>query len=898
MGLRSHGVFSAPVAICVIEGKERTLSLKRVFAVWIAISTAGRASTSAGGEERADGMRFVPDIAGQFFSLSDYPEPLGLHRGGSPNPSSCKHYQAITRVNGPDGTPFFLVTRSGNTPDVNPIPGTPEPCDDSPGETDNGHLIVFRMDSRDKNGERIRSNRLLKGVHVESTAAPLEDKASIYFTVIGGDPTDPDPAKHPGLAFRDGEGTQPPRVYQHPGGMQLVGHMLAIAVETRRTRGSFEDCVQCLLDPGSEACQRCINYDRAPHPTAILFFDVTDPEAPVFKSQFAPHHPNGDPLGKAGVVAVTPLPGGRYLMAVAGGDGDTFFFYRSTLTDLRSPDLSWELVDTTPGPGVQDPHQTLNFLREGNIEGDLYLAGARGRILSNDRDRIDLYRVDCETKECVPGESVTLTVRFNGKRITPFPATYGLDELASLAAGSGFYVSPSGELIFYATEHDNDGPSGTVKAGEWRHRDMVREGSPTVLPSAAVDGPHEVDEGGGVTLSGSASPPATRAWIQLYEQTDFGPGYVTVDFDDRLRDDFDDFTTLEPLVVLGNVLVTHNDKTRSWKWFAPPGCSIFAIDRDDQGNLDEAKTLVGTGSDADLALVLHDGGTDDIDQEIDAVEFLQGCDGYYATPVALQWDLDLDGTFESAGSPVTFSAATLDGPSVVNVPAQAQHPLGGPAGPATSQVTVRNVAPQITLFRLTDAGGNEVNVSVPFVLTGLPLTVGAQFIDPGRPDHQTATLSWGDGAVDVQSAFALFDEAFGDGAGEAVHAHSYSVAGSFPIGLSVADDDGGTDVRSAVVQVLTPEQAVEQIVAMLDALIATTADNRIRKDLEKARKALAGNPGANNGALRKIREGQDAAAIAFLNQAADRLRAAGADGANTATLVALVEQVVAALSAP
>ena len=152
---------------------------------------------------------------------------------------------------------------------------------------------------------------------------------------------------------------------------------------------------------------------------------------------------------------------------------------------------------------------------------------------------------------------------------------------------------------------------------------MVREGSPTLLPTATVDGPHEVDEGGSVALAGSASPPATRAWIQLYEQTDFDPGYVTVDFDDRFRDDFDDFTTLEPLVVLGNVLLTHNDKTRSWKWFAPPGCSIFAIDRDDQGNLDEAKTLVGAGSDADLALVLHDGGTDDIDQEIDAVEFLQ-----------------------------------------------------------------------------------------------------------------------------------------------------------------------------------------------------------------------------------------------------------------------------------
>jgi hypothetical protein len=680
--------------------------------------------------------------------------------------------------------------------------------------------------------------------------------------------------------------------------MQVVGHMLAMAVETRRPFGSLEDCLQCAFDLGSEACQRCLDYDRAPHPTAILFFDVSDPEAPVFKSQFAPHHPDGDPLGKAGVVAVTPLPGGRYLMVVAGGDGDTFFFYRSTLDDLSSTDLSWELVGTTPGPDVQDPHQTLNFLREGGVDGALYLAGARGRILSSDRDRIDLYRVECASPDCEPGEPIGLTVRFNGRRITPYPATYGTTELANLAAASGFYVSPSGELILYATEHDNDGPAGSVKAGEWRHRDMVRDGSPTLLPAATVDGPHEVDEGGAVALAGTAAPPATRAWIQLYEQTDFGPGYVTVDFDDRHRDDFDDFTELEPLVILGQLVATHNDKTRSWKWFAPAGCPIFAVDRDDQGNLDEAKTLVGAGSDADLALVLHDGGTDDIDQEIDAVEFLAGCDDYYAAPVGLVWDLDLDGTFESTGSPVVFSAAALDGPSELDVPAQARHPFGGPAGAAASRVRVLNVAPQLTLFRLTDAGGNEINVSVPFVLTGLPVTVSARFGDPGLPDRQTATLSWGDGATDAQDAFTLFEEAFGDGTGEAVHAHVYGQAGSFPVELSVRDDDGGADARSAVVQVLTPEQAVEQILDLLDALIAGTTDPDVLEELEKARRALAGNPGAENGALRKIRDGQDAAAIAFLQQTADRLRQAGALGADTATLVALVEQVIAALSVP
>ena len=85
----------------------------------------------------------------------------------------------------------------------------------------------------------------------------------------------------------------------------------------------------------------------------------------------------------AGVVAVTPLPGGRYLMMTTGGEHNTtWYLYRSTLTDLSSPDLAWDLLGHVPSPFEEpdktDAHQTLTFLREDNIDGALYLAGARG----------------------------------------------------------------------------------------------------------------------------------------------------------------------------------------------------------------------------------------------------------------------------------------------------------------------------------------------------------------------------------------------------------------------------------------------------------------------------------------------------------------------------------------
>jgi PKD repeat protein len=163
-------------------------------------------------------------------------------------------------------------------------------------------------------------------------------------------------------------------------------------------------------------------------------------------------------------------------------------------------------------------------------------------------------------------------------------------------------------------------------------------------------------------------------------------------------------------------------------------------------------------------------------------------------------------------------------------------------------------------------------------------------------DHQTATIAWGDGSVEPQTAFTTFDEAFGDGTGAVSHTHRYTLPGSHTIALSVADDDGGADTESTTVRVLTPQQAIEEIIGLLDSVIAGTTDGNVLKDLEKARKALVGNPVGNNGALTEIRNGNDRAAVAFLEQAIFWLREAQADGADVATLTALLEQVVAALS--
>ena len=281
--------------------------------------------------DRADGARFVPDVRGQFRALTERADALGFNIGTSPNPSNCRHYQAITRVDGADGTPFFIATRNGNL-------SVPVGCFDSPTETENGHLIVFRMDSRDKNGERLRSNRLQKGVHVNDTPPDARDRATTYFTVVSGDPDDLNPAKHPRLIPNLHRSTEiiPPRVYQHPGGMQLVGNVLAVVVEKPRQFGSVSDESLCNFNPQTyaDACLRYYNYERAPDKTMVMFFDVSNPENPLFLSRFVPTNSNGV-FERAGVVAVTPMPDGAYMMAVSAGNNRPMFFFRSTINDLK-----------------------------------------------------------------------------------------------------------------------------------------------------------------------------------------------------------------------------------------------------------------------------------------------------------------------------------------------------------------------------------------------------------------------------------------------------------------------------------------------------------------------------------------------------------------------------------
>lgn len=820
---------------------------------------------------------YPPDVVGQFKAITDRADALGFGIGDSPDPSLCRHYQGIARSSG-EGTPYLFVSRSGNQPPAPCIQWCEEhnaPCSevgDGP-----GNLLVVRMASRETDGERLRSNRLRHGTETADSAPYAGDEVVRTITF-------------------DGQNGWPR--YGHPGGMQLVDDVLVVPLEAP--------------------------YVGDADVNEVLFLDVRQPEDPRIVSRFPVRTSENF---TAGLVAVTPLPDGRYLMLLAGLKNKEVRFFESNDAPegLRDPGLTWTfkqfflpdqdaltsqcqilapgqhpdypngLYRGWPGGGLLDVgYQSINFVREGGPNGALFMVGGRStsQVPGLGDDYFDLWRVTYDGQRYQLGCEAL-------RHVYTFPSSDGAllfhNNLAHFAAATGAYVSPSGELILYGTEHDNDGPGGTVKLGEWRHRDIVRPGSPTYNPWVKAGGAVSVLEGSTATLTASAEPAKTRAWIQLWTDPDWRDDrYLVIDSRDWGRDDFDNFKRLDD--AQNNPFATgFSDQATSARWFAPVGCTLRLND-DDFGDSDfpgsDTRTIPGTGGVSGVAHLSdfrNDSDSGNLNDALTSAQFFGNCDTYYArASLALEWDLDGNGSYEAAGSPASFSAAALDGPSNVTVPARARHLGDGRTGSGAVEVRVVNVEPWVRPMRVTDGAGRVVGVEAPFALVGLPLTLTDTFSDPGVADTHTARIDWGDGAVALMAQLDAFSPATGGLLGSLRDTHVYLTAGSYEPRVSVTDDDSGVGVNSATVRVMDARGAVGEVIATLEAL-AAGATGATRTALLDALVRLRGNGAgdATNGVLDALDKGQLLNAVRRLAEAIEALeRAEAASGTSYAALQA------------
>jgi hypothetical protein len=874
-------------------------------------ATAAESGVAVAGDISTE-QRFVPDVAAQFNALTLRPEGLGFDRGSSPNPSFCKHYQGVVRKDGPDGTPYLFVTKSGNAPSACPQ------LDDSP-----GNLLVVRMGSRETTGERLRSNRLRRNSAVGYDPPTLNtppDSRDVVVRTISFDG---------GANWPAHGGTSGWPAYGHPGAMQLVGDVLAVAMET-----PYEGAAQ----------------------TSIAFFDVSNPENPRFLNEMYPG-PAGDDFG-AGTMGIAPVRAKNgdccdYLMAVMGRSNRLVKFFKSFPvgdetttdptgpTDLTAPEVGWIPLESytesdieadgclgTDWPsGSGEGLQSLSFVRQGNLDGPLFLVGAHNNVPGGaGDDALRLYEV-------LLSGSCPFRQR-NSRRVTTYPAG-GFEDSANFAAGTGSYVSPSGELIVYATNYANTGE--WVPFAEYRHRDLVRPGSPTLRPTASIDGPFVVDEGSSVELTGSGAPALTQAWIQLFEDDGAGATipkqfagvfdsewWLTAEYLDRDADDFGDLDALDHDSAFAFDL-DFEENAESWRWFAPPGCTISANDYPDHSDEfpgPDTVLLTGTGGieqetdlgslrvlkvkpDPDLRELrlspVPDGAgvAVNYDDDIEGVTFFHvgadgsrthDCESYYGAAIGLGWDLDADGSFETSGTSVTSSAATLDGPTTDTVYARGTHPTDtsalGTGAPVPVPISVQNVAPRVEPARLTDSLGTLVGAPGSFVLAGLPLTLDVTFTDPGIADAQTAEVDWGDGTA--ETSFDSFSDANGGVLGRLEQPHTFASPGTHEVVVTITDDDGGATPVTVTIEVLSPAAAIEQVADELTGLIDSAPNASIASALRAARDDLIGNRGGTpptNGALDKLDADDPEGAITKLRAAISNLLLAEARGAGDLSAV-------------
>ena len=175
--------------------------------------------------------------------------------------------------------------------------------------------------------------------------------------------------------------------------------------------------------------------------------------------------------------------------------------------------------------------------------------------------------------------------------------------------------------------------------------------------------------------------------------------------------------------------------------------------------------------------------------------------------------------------------------------------------------------------------------------------MSASFTDPGRPDHQTAQVNWGDNVVESQAAFSSFTDAFGGATGTLAHTHRYTASGQLELKLVVTDDDKGPGEASMSVRLLTPAEALQEALTLLDAAIANATKPAVRASLGKARIGIVGHGSASDGALRMLAENQPDAAAAFVLVTVTWVQDAKSKGAvNVDALITLLQQVYLSLT--
>jgi len=205
-------------------------------------------------------------------------------------------------------------------------------------------------------------------------------------------------------------------------------------------------------------------------------------------------------------------------------------------------------------------------------------------------------------------------------------------------------------------------------------------------------------------------------------------------------------------------------------------------------------------------------------------------------PILFRWDIDSDGTWETEWSDDPTTSYTWydnfcfhdqnsypvihdDTVCVAQLEVTDEIYTSGDV----ALVIISNVAPTVTI----DAG-----YLTPCIVLGQPVPFNAVISDPGCLDTHTATWSFSDGAV--LPGIVTEEIECPNTTGVVSVVHSFDDIGLYSVLVEVQDNDRGSDMDTAFVQVMTAPEAIDCVIDFIQNLPKTC----FKKPAVQRKKAL------------------------------------------------------------
>jgi PKD domain-containing protein/FIMAH domain-containing protein/Big-like domain-containing protein len=278
----------------------------------------------------------------------------------------------------------------------------------------------------------------------------------------------------------------------------------------------------------------------------------------------------------------------------------------------------------------------------------------------------------------------------------------------------------------------------------------------------------------------------------------------------------------------------------TWSWTQAasdeaPTQTVFITADDGHGLTNQASFMIDVFAVAPTALIL----TDPVSvPEGTTVPFTGGATSPYpAETFTYAWTVKTsDGATFATGSGSAFSFTPSDeGAYAVTLTATDDGRMSNTTSPVT--VTETDITPTAKIDSILPS---DPNLRSPLIIApGESLNFSGSFSDAAIQDTHTESWSFGDGSP---------------AAGGLATTHSYALAGTYTVALTVKDDDGVSGSTTTTVQVLTPQQVLTRMETYIGGLSGL-------------------NAGEKNSLIAKLNAASDAAARGDNRAASNQLNA-------------------------